>query len=171
MNQSLLFIKKRLNNNPDFIMPVGWQNRVNIYNPFNVYKEYFRSLEVNGESLSCHLESDQEIGKKMKISVRYSPHEKFQYFANSETKHDGTIIFFIDNICRLLNKVLTLGTYCSDGISDDFITNPFNYDVEYVIGDIIVHSEFGEQIINEVRMSGQHDTAFIPIKFTFKLRE
>lgn len=170
MNKSLLFIKKRLNKNPDFTMPIGWQDDVNVYNPMDLYGQYFKQLLIENNSFSVDLDSEREEGMKMNVFVDYSPSSDFQYFACSEVTHDGTVLFYFENLCKLLNKFLTLGTFYSQGMPSDFLENPFRYDIEYYLGDVLVYMDFGEKIINGHKMMGQKDTAFVPVRFEYRLR-
>lgn len=170
MNKSLLFIKKRLNKNPDFTMPVGWQDNVNTYNPMDLYRQYFKQLSIEKNSFMADLESDQEKDMRMKVSVEYLPSSDFQYFACSEVTHDGTVLFYFENLCKLLNKFLTLGTFYSQGLPSDFLENPFKYDIKYCLGDVVVYMDFGKKTINGHETMGQKDTAFVPVKFECKLR-
>ena len=77
--------------------------------------------------------------------------------------------FLEEAIQKLLYKPLQLGTIYKD-IPYDVAENPYNYNYKYIIGDVIVHRDFGRKVINGCEMTGETNIVVLPIKFEYSLK-
>ena len=109
-------------------------------------------------------------GKEIILGVIYDADANFDYFTNTKTTHDGTCIFTEQAILELLNKMLFLKT-CYNNASEEFIENPLDYNIKYIIGDILIHNDFGMKNINGNMIYAQTETLVLPIKFEYIKRE
>lgn len=167
MNKSVEYIKNRIINNPDIVsqMPINGWNKSVIINPMERYLQLLPTLE------SCFVDNNKflintrcDLGKT-NITIEYDKDAEFDYFTMETTTHDGTMLFTEQCIEKLLYKLFQIGTYAKNKVTSDFIENPFNYDIFYTIGDIVLHRDFGMKNINGHNWSGQTDIVVLPIKF------
>jgi len=166
MNNSLEFIKNRIAEGHTDRMPVdGWED-ANIINPISNYE---RMPEI------CGVVKDNEINVTMQcqegsseITVKYDPNIKYEYFTMRSVTHDGTLAFILDAIEEILLRPFRLATVPADsGVTQN---NFFKYDYEYIIGDVIIHKDFGMKDINGHKWHGVTNTIVLPIKFSKRER-
>lgn len=172
MNKSLEYIKNRINNTPDSVedMPTeGWDNSL-IINPMEKYMQYtpsFKNCLVNDNEFSVKVSCNQG---EFKLNIEYDNEAEFEYFTMESTTHDGTLLFLEDDIMELLHKPLQLKTL-PKRVMDDVLNNPCNYNYKYIIGDVIVHRDFGRKSINGRDMRGETDLVVLPIKFEYSMKD
>jgi len=168
MNKSIEYIKNTILNRPETInIPKdGWDKAI-VINPMKKYKELEPKITINNNKFEIRLECDQ--GKFIN-TIEYNPNAEFDYFTTERSTHDGTLIFTLNNIQKILIKILKKETYYTK-IPQDVIDNPFNYNYKYIIGDIIIHQDFGIKNINGNKWPGQTDTLVLPIKFEYSEKE
>lgn len=161
MNKSVEFVKNRIINGLTNEMPTdGWTN-AEIVNPI---KQYMRIPEftnvLKDNKITVIIKCDQG---ESKIIVKYNPDSEFDYFTTKSTTHDGTTLFTFEAINEILFRPFQFATMPkSSGINQSNFTE---YDYEYIIGDIIIHREFGRKNINGHNWYGETDTIVMPIKF------
>ncbi len=170
MNKSVEFIKNRIINNPEFLfgMPInGWEDAI-IFSPIKTYQQHILNMEIVNDTFMFILRGRLENGftGETKITIHYDPNEEYEYFTSKKITYDGTCMFLEECIIDILNRPLTLQTYDKTKVDDDFLVNPFNYNIKYTIGDIVVHRDFGMKNINNCNMYGETDIAVLPIKMT-----
>ena len=109
----------------------------------------------------------------MGITIRYTPDNDFDYFSSVTSEHDGTMLFFIQDLQELAMKVMFGNTCCEPkaretGIFDD----PGAFDVEMEIGDIVVIEKF-KTVTNDSGFSfpGEKVSHCLPIKWNCHRRE
>lgn len=169
MNKSIEYIKNRILNNPESVnnMPINGWDDAKIINPIEMYLKYISELKdtfVNDNEFKVLLSSDSG---KFNINVEYDPDSEFDYFTTKGSTHDGTILFTSESIQKLLYNLLQLGTIPKSKVTQSVIDNPFDYDYKYIIGDVILHQDFGMKNINGNTMYGQTDIVVLPIKFEY----
>jgi len=168
MNKSLEYIKNRVINNPDSVnnMPTdGWDDTL-VINPMEKYLEFIPTLKecfINDNEFLVNLSSDQG---KFNINIEYNTEADFEYFTIESSTHDGTLIFLYDAIQELLYRLLKLGTVPKSKQID----NIDDYNYKYIIGDIIVHRDFGTKNINGNKWLGETDIVVLPIKFEYSFK-
>ena len=165
INRSIEYIKNRILNDPDSVMnmPIeGWDDAM-IFNPIHFFTTIpeFELLSIT-DSLQLVLSNEE---RKINLNIKYDPLASFDYFTMNCITYDGTLYFLMESIGDLLFKLTTLQTYFNADETKDFRKNPFNYDVKYIIGDIIVHRDFGMKSINGHEMMGETNIIVLPIKF------
>lgn len=168
MNKSIEFIKNRIGDNSfTSNMPTdGWDDSV-VLNPMEQYLQYnpeFKSCFISDNEFQTTLECD--LGKT-NVNVQYNPDSDFSYFTMETSTHDGTLCFTFSSVEKLLFKLLRMGIYDKNVVTSDFIENPFNYNIKYIIGDVIIHTDYGSKTINGRVMDGVTDIVVLPIKFEF----
>lgn len=171
MNKSLEYIKNRIINNPNSVskMPVdGWDDAL-IINPMDKYLYYIPTLKdcfISDNEFSVRLSEDRgEFG----INIEYNPDAAFEYFTMENSTHDGTLLFVEEVIQKLLYKLLQFGTV-PKRITEDIVGNPTDFNYKYIIGDIVMHRDFGLKSINGHQWDGETDIVVLPIKFEYNLK-
>jgi hypothetical protein len=156
-------MKSRISSGQTDKMPTdGWDN-AEVLNPIrqyiNMLPDYKEKLNNENEiTLVAKCDKGQS-----KITVKYNPNSMYDYFTTRSTTHDGTLLFTLEAIEELLFRPFKLATLPKDArINQDNFTN---YDYEYIIGDVIIHRDFGIKNINGNNWSGETDTIVLPIKF------
>ena len=163
MNNSVEFIKNRIEDGQTHNMPSdGWDD-VTVLNPIEHYKRmpiFSKVVKVEDNEVCVFVECGKD---RVKILVKYDPNSEFDYFTTKSITHDGTAIFILEAIDELLFKPFNFGTMPIDiGINGE---NYSNYDYEYIIGDIVIHKDCGMKDINGHTMLGETNTIVLPIKF------
>lgn len=170
MNPSLEYIKNRILNDPDSVMNMpteGWDDAY-VINPMDflgsgyVIPE-FKSLNII-DRFDIWVSLDEEK-ESVQLSVEYNPAVNFNYFTTKSLTYDGTLYFLWEAIRKLLFNIVTLGTYLDINETKDYQKNPWDYDVKYTIGDMIIHHDFGLKNINGHEMMGETNIIVLPIKF------
>jgi|GEM_PF-3715072 len=133
----------------------------------NIDEEFLKSSHDNN-LMAISLKSD--LGERT-CRVKYDPEGDFEYCATEHSKYDGTLLFAVEMISRLLTRIITGDTYNSNTAPIDYAENPFNYDVNFIAGDVIIRSDFGRMNINGRMMAGQSDIACLPLSVEYIKRE
>ncbi|MBD5589360.1 hypothetical protein [Clostridium botulinum] len=170
MNKSIEYIKNRIENSIDDIGDIpldNWDN-VKVINPMKWLESEF-NIPVDNNKVKC----DLTINKKFKneITIEYNDKVDYDYFTSDFITHDGTLLFQAQAINKMMLKLLKRETYSKKIATDGFISNPFNYDIKYTIGDILINSDYGIKKINGNKMRGQKDCIVLPVKFEIFKRE
>lgn len=167
MNNSIQYITDRIINTPNTVlnMPIeGWEKAL-IVNPIEKFKQYipiFSGLIENNEFKIVH---ETELGN-IKVNIKYDKNiSDFDYFTMEQVTHDGTLYFIEETIQKLLFKLIYLQTSYSNKTHDDFFENPQKYNIEYIIGDVIIHEDYGMKNINGMEIFGETNIMVLPIKF------
>lgn len=117
-------------------------------------------------------ELETKVHKKRKITVKYVPDDEYDYCVIKSSTHDGTMLFTMDLIVEVLEYICNGSTHNNKKIPKEMNINDansvFSYDVEYIIGDALLHKDFGMKNINGHTWAGETDIIAIPIKATFK---
>jgi len=171
MNKSLGYIKNRIINSPESVndMPTDGWDKALIINPMERYLMLIPELKncmVNNNEFIIKVNCDKG---EFTTNVQYDTEADFEYFTMESSTHDGTLLFLEESIQTLLYKPLQLGTIYKD-IPEDVLNNPCSYNYKYIIGDLIVHRDFGRKSINGCSMMGETDIVVLPIKFEYSLK-
>ncbi|NFF75904.1 hypothetical protein FCV38_02625 [Clostridium sporogenes] len=169
-NKSIEYIKNRIKQSVDDIGDIpldNWDN-VKVINPMKWLESEFNIL-VDNNKITC----DLTINKKFKneVTIEYNDKVNYDYFTSDFIIHDGTLLFQAQAINEMMFKLLKRETYSKKIATKGFLSNPFNYDVKYTIGDILINSDYGIKKINGNKMRGQKDCIVLPAKFEIFKRE
>ncbi|WP_079709808.1 hypothetical protein [Paraliobacillus ryukyuensis] len=125
-------------------------SKIDIINPM----EYISSiLESSGYG------SGLEVGH---IEYDKSTNKEFHHQIIKESTHDGTILFTANLIGEALLPLINKHLYFKDSISEEELMSL--KDVNYVIGDIELESEYG---VKASFGTGVKDTISIPVKVEY----
>ena len=167
MNNSIKYIKHRITNTPETLLDMhieGWDTSL-IINPIEKFKQYipaFSRLIKDNEFKIVH----QVRSEKINVNIKYDDtFTDFDYFTTERITHDGTLCFVEEAIQKLLFKLMYLQTSYTNKTHDDFFNNPHKYNIEYIIGDVIIHRDFGMKNINGMEIFGETNIMVLPIKF------
>ena len=121
-------------------------------------------LETMFEKISCITKNGVVINNNFRII--YNPNAEFDYLTYLRTRHDGTLLFTLQNMQGVLWKVFNGETYCKTKVPDDYLDNFQNYNTTYTIGNIVTVTEYSKDFGTiEKPWMMQRDTAMLPIKF------
>ena len=100
------------------------------------------------------------------LEITYDPDADFQYYTNSVSTHDGTLMFVLENMERCLAKVLNGKTYyIPAGVPKNFNGAV----IQYTIGNFVVCNEYGEQFAPKDKpWMTEMTTVLLPIKYSYK---
>lgn len=101
----------------------------------------------------------------------YNPDADFNYFATESCVCDGSLLFMIDLIDRLLNRVQSLNTYYIPAFEDIPEEELCNYKLHYETGDIVTNSYIIEPPYKDKPWMRNSFTVMLPIKFTIEKRK
>ncbi|HDK7194943.1 TPA: hypothetical protein PTV74_003251 [Clostridium botulinum] len=163
-NKSIKYIKNRIKQSVDGIgdIPLDNWDEANIINPMILFKNDF-NIPIKDNRIDFELIINND--KRTKAIIEYNNEADYNYFTSNFVTHDGTLLFQIQAIDEMLNKFFYLKTCYKKVATDDFMNNPFNYDVKYTIGDVLINSNYGINKINGNNMRGQKDSIVLPVKF------
>jgi hypothetical protein len=94
----------------------------------------------------------------------------YDYQIIRSSSHDSTLIYTMENISRALEPLVNKTTYCKKDLAEDQLQDIL--DIEYMVGNIKIESEYGTVEVTAGRISGVIETVSIPVrcKYTFKSR-
>jgi hypothetical protein len=94
----------------------------------------------------------------------------YDYQIIRSSSHDSTLIYTMENISRALEPLVNKTTYCKKDLTEDQLQDIL--DIEYMVGNIKIESEYGTVEVPAGRISGVIETVSIPVrcKYTFKSR-
>lgn len=94
------------------------------------------------------------------IKAKYEPDADFQYFTYSSSIHDGTLLFYIENMCECLAHIYEGKTYYTK------ISLPENGDtIIYTIGNFVILNENnGDYVPPNKRWMCDRTTVLLPIR-------
>jgi len=169
MNKSVEYIKNRIINDSENVhhMPKdGWEN-VNVTNPLNQFSYLVPKIKplIKDNQFQFSINHKEDELKEINVRIKYNPDAQFDYFTMETSTHDGTFLFTSQCIGKVLDRLLTVSTYAKNKVNEDFYNNTFDYDINYIIGDIVIHSDFGMKNINGNDWHRQTDIVILPIKF------
>lgn len=109
--------------------------------------------------------------KTMHISVLYNPEAEFDYLSSASCRCDGTLTFAFD-LCDEIIVNLLSGKSCYEFKKPkDLDISPWNYDVEFEVGDFVFVEEYGKQFsTKEKPWMTSRFTVMLPVKCDFKKR-
>ena len=109
------------------------------------------------------------------ITIKYDPDADFEYFTMERCINDGTLYFFEDLFFKVINKLYGVQdnrTYNIKKAPSDFLTNPFNYDIKYTVGNFVCSTEnFCDFSIGSEPWMRSRFTVMLPIKMEFVRKE
>lgn len=120
---------------------------------------------VKHKKLECSLDFG---GKTMRISVLHNPEADFDYLASERCCCDGTLVFVIELCDQILKKLLTGKSCYEPKKPKELDEKPWNYDVEFEVGDFVFAEEYGEQFSTKDKpwMTSRF-TVMLPVKCDF----
>lgn len=142
MSKSLDFVIERCKDPQSSYHDRKWQDAIQLPVTGDLYNSLF-SVTVNG------------------VSVQYDPDSQFEYFVSSSSRHDGSLLFELETIKTVVNKI------CS-GLSYFALTPPLSDQKTYIIGDLILLNEYGEQFATQEKPWMQmRTTVCLPVKVVY----
>ena len=166
-NNSIQYIIDRITNMPDTVMdmPIDKWDEAWIINPIEKFKHMIPELSQAIKNNEFRIVNNLESGD-INVKIKYDENiSDFDYFTMVRTTHDGTFYFVEKGIRELLFKLIYLQTTFSKKTTDDFFENPHMYSIEYTIGDIVIHRDFGMKNINGMEIYGETNIMVLPIRF------
>lgn len=166
MNRSIEFIKSVIDTGRvgDEYERLGWDEA----ETFNIFD--FAKTEVTGSKNehtfyypAAKLDDGYEF--PLTIVVRYSPDADFQYISSDICSHDGTLIFVLEAMNRVFNKVAS-GKSIDVRLIEQIHSDIRNHSILYEIGDMCVNTQFRESKNPEKPWLMSHQTVALPIKMT-----
>ena len=163
MSKSIDFCKQRAKESNFDFLPGTQFNEVN---SLDILETMFN--DNTKEIISLITKDGLELTDN--ITVIYDPDADFDYFTNARCRNDGTLLFALENMQKVLMNVLDTTTCCKTKIPKDFLYNSSKYHCTYTIGNIVTTTEHSEEFSTEEKpWMTQRDTAMLPIKFDVKL--
>lgn len=171
MGKSLNFVKKRIltgecngmeNNNWVYLKEVSF---LDIWN-----SEYINLKDHSLPKIfNYRFENDNNKEHTMDMTLEYNDNADFQYFSTERCICDGTMLFEIENMLHVINKIINLKTYCTDVIfPNDFEDSPWKYNLKYTVGNFVIGMEKDDKFSTKDKpwMTCRF-TAMLPIKMEF----
>ena len=160
MSKSLEFCKKRAaDSNISCYADRNWDEakEIDIRNTLDTMLGSKRQYVLTGKT-------DDESNVKYNIFVTVNPDANFDYFTSDSYLSDGTMLFFIESLQRLLSKVLLLQTYNKN------LGKPINgCNIHWTIGNYIYLDEFdGDWIPKEKEWMNMRTTVLLPLKMEYR---
>ena len=171
MNRSIEFIKSVIDAGRvgDEYERAGWDEA----ETFNIFD--FAKMDVTGGKSeytfyypAAKLDDGPEF--PLTIVVRYNPDADFQYVSSDICSHDGTLIFMLEAMNRVFNKVAS-GKSVDVRLIDQIHSDIRNNSLLYEIGDMCVNTQFKESKNPEKPWLMSHQTVALPIKMTLVSNE
>lgn len=95
------------------------------------------------------------------VSVRYDPDAEFEYFVSSSSRHDGTLLFELETMGIVANKICSGASYFAP-------TPPLSDRKTYIIGDLVLLNEYGEEFgTQEKPWMRMRTTVCLPVKVVY----
>ena len=157
MEKSLEYIKKRIEEG-------------NCYNMFmeefqDMYEIPFKScfLEGHGDYMIIAVRKDSN---EVLADLTYEPDAEFNYFITETCVCDGTLMFMINLMTRILQKIGQLKTGYAPAIAE-ITEDSFNdYNLHYYVGDFVANSYIVEPPDKDKPWKCDKFTVMLPVKFT-----
>lgn len=142
MNESLDFIVKRCKDQQSSYQDRKWKDAVCLPVTGDLYNTLFGAV-ANG------------------ISVQYDPKAQFEYFISFSSRHDGSLFFELEAIKILAEKIRSGNSYFAP-------VKPLSGQKTYIIGDLIILNEYGEEFSTEEKpWMQQRTTVCLPVKVVY----
>lgn len=124
---------------------------------FDPTKEILRRLKVQYPEAKFN-ENNAYIGH-----IKFDKDIDKQYEIIRQSTHDGTLLFTDNLIAKALDELLQMRTYyIPDNPEWDSIEA-----INYIVGEGVITSDFGEKNINGMKIQGQTDTLTIPVRCNY----
>lgn len=95
------------------------------------------------------------------ISVQYDPNAQFEYFISSSSRHDGSLLFELETIKTVAEKICSGNSYFAH-------VQPLSDQKTYIIGDLILLNEYGKEFSTEEKpWMQQRTTVCLPVKVVY----
>ncbi|WP_346938272.1 hypothetical protein [uncultured Clostridium sp.] len=168
-NKSINFIKNRIKNNYCGDMKNNTYDSFKEINPISYLSEYFNGYDLKNNALEYTIKTNDE---EIDIAIEYNVDETFEYFTNETVICDGTLIFFNELINKVLSNILQCRTYNKHNAPKDFTNNPSNYKIKYIIGNLVLATEHGDEFSTEKKpWMKSRFTVMLPIKIEYIKKE
>lgn len=168
-NNSINFVKYRINNGYCGDMENNTYDSFEEVSTINYLKECLNGCNLENNTLEYTIKTNDE---EIDIAIEYNVDETFEYFTNETVICDGTLIFFNELINKVLSKILQCGTYNKHNAPKDFTNNPSNYKIKYIIGNLVLATEHGDEFSTEKKLwMKSRFTVMLPIKIEYIKKE
>lgn len=154
MNLSESFVLRRIQDG-DINVPA--YDRVSVL-PFpRVQQDYCQPALVSKEGYFAHpitVFSD----------VRYDPEAEYDYAAVSYCSHDGTFLFTMELVAKILDRLRRADTYNTDA-GMFHVSDGQDVTIHYTVGDFVILDGFGESPDSSRPFLRQHTSVCLPIGY------
>lgn len=146
-------------------LPEAWENAMEI-NPIEYAKTWMDERMSSGMTFTADAVFDGEI-KKVISHIKYDPSAEFDYCTTKQIQHDGTLIFEVELLVELLNRVFQAQTYNKETAPEGFTLRRWEYETDYVIGDVVIHHEYGDQNVPDKPWIQSRTIAALPVSIKY----
>lgn len=130
------------------------------------YVSEYSFIDIFKNKLPLHyiLKSDNI---KISVDVIHNPSADFQYFTSYVARTDGTMIFELEAMQEIFNRLAQCGTYFNKAVA------PHNgAHVTYTVGNFVVVREYGKEFSPPDKpWMSERLTVMLPIKYEIEDRE
>lgn len=165
MGKSLDFVKERIKNYSDNMNVDDYKNaeEYSFLKALDDYPEVKELVKDNTFIITVDGTDEHGIRGSKKVTFTYNPDAPFEYYTMESCRCDGTLAYMIEMIDRIFRKVATANTYNIDNVPEDYVTNTWNYDVEYMVGNFIINEELGDFGTTEKPWLKSRFTVMLPL--------
>ena len=169
MGKSLDVVKKRIRVN-NFDIDMNTLIEISEAEVDRILKHYLEEYVDRFIDNSYHIElfeNENGTGKKTNLYIKHDPEADFEYFTYESCLCDGTSCFIFEQEDRIIRKIICMGTYNKNKISQEELENNFyDYSYEYVIGNFIQSAEYNKSFAPKDKpWLMEKLTMFLPIQF------
>jgi len=101
---------------------------------------------------------------EMNIIINYDPDAEFEYFTLESCVCDGTSVFMLNLMEKILFKLFQYQTYNNSTVPKDLKKNIWSYNLKYSVGNFVLNNEYGDFGTEEKPWMNSRFTAMLPIK-------
>lgn len=162
---SLDYIKKQTNDG-GLRLSNKAAEKMQVYNTLDLIKFNYSSISQRCDLMKGCTIWDNDKGIKI-AEIMYDKKADFNYVSSETIIHDGTFLFIHEAMLRVLCRVLNVGTYnkniITDTIDDSFFQKRY---FKYIIGDMVVASENSDRFAPDDKPWMQEmSSVMLPIRF------
>lgn len=172
MGKSLEFVKQRIANGECNGMENNEYDTMFECNLLENIENTYGSFLWKGDICNYVLDT---LEGSTEITIKYDPDADFEYFTMERCINDGTLYFFEDLFFKVINKLYGFQgdrTYNIKKAPSDFLTNPFNYDIKYTVGNFVCGTENSRDFsLEDKPWMRSRFTVMLPIKMEFVRKE
>lgn len=160
MGKSLEYVKSRVQNRQDADLNISFDN------VFEVSPRSFLNFDRRGWACGVLESADDAANCNVTIEIKHDPTANFEFLVAESVIQDGSEFAMHDAIRVCLEKIAHAKAF---DINVGMPQDPNNCNYFYIIGNIVVANEYGENFSpNEKPGMRQRTTVMIPTVFRFE---